>query len=99
MENDRPDRSGTAGLAAALADLRENEVLDIVRKRMAQGDHQPGFELAMARKDVRLMTEATAGKALAVLPGLAVRMDALLERGLGASDLGALAVDTVPRRG
>ncbi len=38
MENDRPDRSGTAGLAAALADLRENEVLDIVRKRMAQGD-------------------------------------------------------------
>lgn len=38
MENDRPDSGGAAGLAAALADLRENEVLDIVRKRMAQGD-------------------------------------------------------------
>ena len=38
MGNDVPDPAGTAGLAAALADLRENEVLDIVRKRMAQGD-------------------------------------------------------------
>lgn len=67
--------------------------------RMAQGDHRPGFELSMARKDLRLMMEATAGRPLAVLPGLAVRMDSLLEQGLGASDLGVLASGAVPPRG
>jgi 3-hydroxyisobutyrate dehydrogenase-like beta-hydroxyacid dehydrogenase len=65
---------------------------------MAKGDYTASFELAMARKDVRLMVEAAEGSGvpLAVLPAVAARMDALLARGLGARDLGALAVDAVP---
>jgi 3-hydroxyisobutyrate dehydrogenase len=67
-------------------------------KRMAAGDHEPSFELSMARKDVRLMLEGTGGGSLSVLPGVAARMDALIERGLGGRDLGVLAIDTVPCR-
>ena len=38
MQDDRPDPQDKMNLATALADLKENEVLDIVRARMAQGD-------------------------------------------------------------
>lgn len=38
MQNDMPDPQDKMNLATALADLKENEVLDIVRARMAQGD-------------------------------------------------------------
>lgn len=64
--------------------------------RMALGDHTPSFELSMARKDVRLMLESASGRPLAALPAVADRMDALIDRDLGALDLGVLAVDAVP---
>jgi 3-hydroxyisobutyrate dehydrogenase-like beta-hydroxyacid dehydrogenase len=64
--------------------------------RMVAGDYAPSFELSMARKDVRLMVEAAADLPLAVLPGLAARLDALIEAGHGAKDLGALSVATIP---
>ena len=62
-------------------------------KSMAAGDFSPSFELVMARKDVRLMLETAAPHALAVLPGIAQRMDALIADGYGADDLGVLAVE------
>ena len=64
---------------------------------MAQGDYTPTFELAMARKDARLMIESAKGRDLAVLPAIAQRMDALIERGFGGDDLGVLAVDAVAK--
>jgi 3-hydroxyisobutyrate dehydrogenase len=65
---------------------------------MARGDYTPSFELTMARKDVRLMVESASGKELTVLPALARRMDALIERGFGADDMGVLSVDAVPKK-
>jgi 3-hydroxyisobutyrate dehydrogenase-like beta-hydroxyacid dehydrogenase len=59
--------------------------------RMARGDYTATFELAMARKDVRLMIESAGGQPLAALPGIAARMDALIAAGLVESDLGVLA--------
>jgi 3-hydroxyisobutyrate dehydrogenase-like beta-hydroxyacid dehydrogenase len=66
--------------------------------RIERGDYTASFELSMARKDVRLMQE-TAQAGLSVLPGLAERMDALLEAGHGAKDLAALAIETIPAKG
>jgi 3-hydroxyisobutyrate dehydrogenase len=65
---------------------------------MAQGDYTPTFELTMARKDTRLMIESAQGRPLTVLPAIAERMDALIERGFGTDDLGVLAVDAVPKK-
>jgi 3-hydroxyisobutyrate dehydrogenase len=64
---------------------------------MSKGHYEASFELAMARKDVRLMVDAAAGRELTVLPRIADRMDRLIERGFGADDLGVLAIDAVPR--
>jgi 3-hydroxyisobutyrate dehydrogenase-like beta-hydroxyacid dehydrogenase len=64
---------------------------------MAAGDFTPSFELAMARKDVQLMLEATGGRPLAALPGIAARMDRLIAEGHGARDAGVLSIDAVPR--
>lgn len=59
--------------------------------KMARGEWSPAsFELAMARKDVRLMIEAAGDRELVVLPAIAERMDTLLEAGFGADDLAAL---------
>lgn len=66
---------------------------------MARGDYAASFELTMARKDVRLMLEAAGDAPLTVLPAVAARMDELLARGLGAADLGVLAIDAVPKKG
>ncbi len=51
------------------------------------GEGPPSFELKMARKDLRLMTE-TAGRdqSLTVLPALAAAMDRALAAGLGEKD-------------
>lgn len=65
-------------------------------QRMAKGDYAASFELSMARKDVRLMQETAGDHLLAVLDGLGERMDDLIEKGHGAKDLGALAVELVP---
>ncbi|QRX82690.1 NAD(P)-dependent oxidoreductase [Glaciimonas sp. PAMC28666] len=64
---------------------------------MAKGNFAPSFELAMARKDVRLMLETTGNRPLAALPAIAARMDQLIAAGHGASDASILGFDAVPR--
>ncbi len=69
-------------------------------QRMATGNTSPAsFELSMARKDVRLMTEAARGGALLVLPAIAKRMDEVIAEGRGDHDLAAIGVrETAPSR-
>ena len=54
---------------------------------------KPSFEIAMARKDVRLMIEEArrGGTELFVMPGLAAMFDAAIARGEGALDAAAAA--------
>jgi 3-hydroxyisobutyrate dehydrogenase len=60
-------------------------------QRMARGETTPAsFEVAMARKDVRLMTEAARGRPLVVLPAIAKRMDDTIAAGRGNEDLAAI---------
>jgi 3-hydroxyisobutyrate dehydrogenase len=59
--------------------------------RMARGEvTPPSFEVAMARKDVRLMIEAAKGRPLVALPGIARRMDDIIAAGGGDKDLAAI---------
>jgi 3-hydroxyisobutyrate dehydrogenase-like beta-hydroxyacid dehydrogenase len=60
-------------------------------KKIAAGDYAPSFELPMARKDVRLMIETAGVLPLAMLPGFAARMDALLAAGYGGYDFSVIA--------
>lgn len=57
------------------------------------GFDKPSFEIAMARKDVRLMMEEAqrGGVDLFVMPGVAAMFDAALARGEGALDAAAAA--------
>jgi 3-hydroxyisobutyrate dehydrogenase len=64
---------------------------------MAHGDYTPTFELSMARKDALLMIDAARGRELTVLPAIAKRMEALVQRGFGSDDMGVLAIDAVPK--
>ncbi|HMG20757.1 MAG TPA: NAD(P)-dependent oxidoreductase [Kofleriaceae bacterium] len=67
-------------------------------KRMVDGAFaDPSWELAMARKDARLMQDAcaAAGVALMALPGIAARMDAALAEGHGENDWTVIAKDAV----
>jgi 3-hydroxyisobutyrate dehydrogenase len=59
-------------------------------RNMIAENFAPSFELVMARKDVRLMIEAAAGRPLATLLGIAARMDALIASGEGARDLAVI---------
>jgi 3-hydroxyisobutyrate dehydrogenase len=63
--------------------------------KMARADFSATFELTMARKDLRLMLEAAGNQPLAVLPGIAARMDEAIARGHGSDDLGAIAAPFV----
>jgi 3-hydroxyisobutyrate dehydrogenase-like beta-hydroxyacid dehydrogenase len=72
---------------------------DVVRslpsraKKMARGDITPSWTLAMARKDVALMMQTVKNDApLAVLPGVAKRMDEALSEGHAADDYGSIAL-------
>jgi 3-hydroxyisobutyrate dehydrogenase-like beta-hydroxyacid dehydrogenase len=59
--------------------------------RMARGEIlPPSFEVAMARKDARLMMEAAKGEPLVALPGVAKRMDEVIAKGGGGHDLAAI---------
>jgi 3-hydroxyisobutyrate dehydrogenase-like beta-hydroxyacid dehydrogenase len=93
---------------AAAADVQPTDAMRVVQlfdpvsiisgrgKQMASGTFTPAnFEVAMARKDVRLMLETAADKPLATLPGIAARMDELLAEGHGAADLAVMGVDSV----
>jgi 3-hydroxyisobutyrate dehydrogenase len=77
--------------------FKASNTLDIRGKKMAAGDFAASFELTMARKDARLMMETAAatGVALAVIPAIASRMDALIAQGYGDKDVGALAIEAV----
>jgi 3-hydroxyisobutyrate dehydrogenase len=72
-----------------------NGMVKVRGANMAKGNFAPSFELAMARKDVRLMLETTEGRPLAVLPGVAARMDQLIDAGHGAKDASVLGIDAV----
>ncbi len=67
-------------------------------KLMATGNYTASFELAMARKDVRLMIETAGAENVHLLPAIAARMDTLLAAGHGQDDVGVLAVDAVPKQ-
>jgi 3-hydroxyisobutyrate dehydrogenase len=67
-------------------------------ERMLGGDwSKPSWELAMARKDARLMLEEASGGArpLSMLPAIAARMDALIAQGHGGDDWTVLAKDAL----
>lgn len=80
---------------AALFDL--NGIAAMRGGAMAQGKFAPSFELAMARKDLGLMLEMAGARPLAVLPGMAARMDQLIAAGHGADDFTILAKDALAR--
>jgi 3-hydroxyisobutyrate dehydrogenase len=91
-----------AGAGAAPADaLRVVELFNPAAaitgrgKKMAAGDFTPSFELAMARKDVRLMLETAGDLPLAALPSIAARMDALIAEGHGNDDTAVMGRDAV----
>jgi 3-hydroxyisobutyrate dehydrogenase len=66
--------------------------------RLLQGNYEtPTWELLMARKDARLMTEETerVGMALDVMPVFGAHMDRLINNGLGAKDWSIVAKEAV----
>lgn len=80
-----------AGEALRVADsLSQPGTIVRQGERMALETEVPAFELAMARKDVRLMQETAGPRPLSALDGVARRMDALIAQGLGARDLTVL---------
>lgn len=64
---------------------------------MAKGNFTPTFELAMARKDMRLMLETCGDRPMAALPAIAARMDQLIAAGHGAKDPSVLGIDALLR--
>jgi 3-hydroxyisobutyrate dehydrogenase len=74
-----------------------NSTVSIRGANMAKGNFAATFELAMARKDIRLMLETAGDRPLAALPGVAARMDALLADGHGSLDVNALGIDATRR--
>jgi 3-hydroxyisobutyrate dehydrogenase len=82
----------------ALSVFSKFQVAGVIKSRgekMARGDFAATFELTMARKDIGLMLDAAGGQPMAVLPGIAKRMDDAIANGHGADDLGALAAEVV----
>lgn len=61
------------------------------RRALGAGTGPVGFELTMARKDVRLMLATAGGAKLTVLPGIAAAMDEAIAAGRGADDFTILA--------
>jgi len=82
-----------------LAQLTPGRQIEFRGPKMARGDFVATFELAMARKDVRLAVETAAagGAPLAILPAIGARMDALIAAGRGGDDLGVLAAEAVAK--
>ena len=67
-------------------------------KRMIEADFEhPSWELAMARKDARLVQAEVDGAhiALTMLPALAAKMDAMIARGHGHDDWTVIAKDFI----
>jgi 3-hydroxyisobutyrate dehydrogenase-like beta-hydroxyacid dehydrogenase len=78
-----------------LAALDVNAMVARRGATMAAGDFAPSFELAMARKDLRLMLEASGDRPMAALAAIAARMDRLIAEGHGPEDFSVLATDAV----
>ena len=57
---------------------------------MVEEDFTPLFHLDVARKDLRLMQEASAGVQVPMLDALASHMEALMAEGLGEQDVAVL---------
>jgi 3-hydroxyisobutyrate dehydrogenase len=78
---------------ALFADFKLTGAVDVRGKNMAEGNFAPAWELAMARKDVRLMLEEGArhGAGYAVLPHIAKFFDRAIDAGHGQEDVGAVA--------
>ena len=68
-------------------------VADTRARTWPRATSPPSFELAMARKDVRLMLELSGDRPMAALPAVAARMDQLIAAGHGAKDASVLAID------
>jgi len=73
-----------------LSKLNPARQIDVRGAKMARGDYTASFELAMARKDTRLMLETAGDAALVVLPAIAARMDAAIAAGHGRDDLAVM---------
>ncbi|MCK6505071.1 NAD(P)-binding domain-containing protein [Myxococcota bacterium] len=82
-----------AGVLALFEEFRAGAALPFMGRRVLSAPTAtPSFELAMARKDVRLMIEAAGGpQGLVVLPGVAAGMDAALAQGQGDRDFAVFA--------
>ncbi len=89
--------SGGAGVSPDEA-MRVFEFLDVGAmlagrtKNMIAQNFAPSFELTMARKDVGLMIKTAEPRPLAMLTGIAARMDALIADGHGADDVAVLGI-------
>jgi 3-hydroxyisobutyrate dehydrogenase len=85
--------------AASLFDhFNPGNTIDARVDRMLGGDYaKASWELAMARKDTRLMLEEAArgGLPLPILPAVAARMDQLIAEGHGRDDWTVLGKDAV----
>lgn len=67
----------------------------MARRALGAKDAPVGFEMTMARKDVRLMIETAGGaQNLTVLPAIAAAMDRAIEAGRGAEDFATLGDPT-----
>jgi 3-hydroxyisobutyrate dehydrogenase len=86
-----------ADAAALFSKFRIGGIIPMRAEKMAQGDLSATFELTMTRKDIRLMIEAAGSEPLAVLPGIAARMDEAIAAGHGKDDMGAIALHNVRR--
>jgi 3-hydroxyisobutyrate dehydrogenase len=89
---------GPADIAALLGVFNPGVSLPQRFKRMADGDYaNPSWELAMARKDARLMQAEVdqAGLDFVMLPALAALMDQAIARGDGNADWTVVAKDLV----
>ncbi|HEY8042430.1 MAG TPA: NAD(P)-dependent oxidoreductase [Polyangiaceae bacterium] len=88
-----------AAEAASLFDaFNPAQTLGARVKRILEGDFaHPSWELAMARKDARLMIEEAArrGSALPVMPAIAREMDRWIERGHAHDDWTVMAKDAI----
>jgi 3-hydroxyisobutyrate dehydrogenase-like beta-hydroxyacid dehydrogenase len=87
-----------AGIPAAdairIRDILNPPILSARAESMVAHEFPPGFELTMARKDVRLMLETAGTRPIAALAAIASRMDALIADGHGAEDLAVMGVQS-----
>ncbi len=84
----------TAEAFSLFQHFNPGQLLPARAAKIATGEFKaPSFELAMARKDVRLMIEEAqrGGVELFTMPGVAALMDAAIARGEGALDAAAAA--------